>query len=68
VRAALLPVIGGMVTYTYMAINMPGSKAMTSKLGTWGILLVVLVGAGMGMGGVYLWQLMENRKTKIAKA
>jgi hypothetical protein len=55
-----------MVTYTYMAINMPGSEAMTEKLGTWGVLLVVLLGAGIGVGAVLIWQLLDLRKVKPA--
>jgi len=66
VRAALLPLVGGLVTYTYIAINMPGSEAMTEKLGTWGVLLVVLLGAGIGVGAVLIWQLLDLRKTKPA--
>ena len=50
----------------YIAINMPGSEAMTEKLGTWGVLLVVLLGAGIGVGAVVVWQLMDFRKTKPA--
>ena len=33
VRAALLPLIGGMFTYIYLAINMPGSKPMLKQYG-----------------------------------
>ncbi len=66
VRAALLPLIGGMFTYTYLAINLPGSDAMTQKLGTWGILLTVLIGTGIGVGAVIIWQMLDIRKTKPA--
>ncbi|OGO12066.1 MAG: hypothetical protein A2Y53_09330 [Chloroflexi bacterium RBG_16_47_49] len=66
VRAALLPFIGGMFTYTYLAINMPGSESMTQKLGTWGILLIVILGAALGVGAVLIWQMVEYRKTKPA--
>ena len=66
VRGALLPLIGGMFTYIYLAINMPGSDAMTQKLGTWGILLTVLIGAGIGVGAVFIWQMVDIRKTKPA--
>jgi beta-N-acetylhexosaminidase len=66
VRAALLPFIGGMFTYTYLAINMPGSEAMTQKLGAWGILLTVLIGAGIGVLAILVWQMVDFRKTKPA--
>lgn len=66
VRAALLPMIGGLFSYTYLAINMPGSEAMTQKLGTWGILLTTIIGAGIGVGAVLIWQMVDIRKTKPA--
>jgi beta-N-acetylhexosaminidase len=66
VRAALLPLIGGMFTYTYLAINMPGSEDLTQKLGTWGVLLITIIGAAIGVGAVLIWQMMEIRKTKPA--
>jgi len=66
VRAALLPLISGMFTYTYLAINMPGSEAMTQILGTWGVLLTTVVGAGIGVGAVLIWQIVDHRKTKPA--
>jgi peptidoglycan/LPS O-acetylase OafA/YrhL len=68
VRGALLPLIGGMITYTYRASNMPGSEALTEKLGTWGVLIIVLLGAGLGIVALGFWQMMENRKTKPVKA
>jgi hypothetical protein len=68
VRAALLPLIGGMFTYTYVAINLPGSGRMMGKMGTWGVLLIVILGAAIGFGGLLIWQQLENRKTKPVKA
>jgi len=66
VRAALLPLIGGMLTYTYLAINMPGSTSMIKSLGTWGVLLITVIGAGLGVGAVFVWQMVELRRTKPA--
>jgi hypothetical protein len=66
VRAALLPVIGGLITYSYLAIGMPGSETMTQNTGTWGVLLVVMVGAAMGVIATLIWQLAEDRKIKLA--
>jgi hypothetical protein len=64
VRAALLPVIGGMFTYTYLAISLPGSEAITQNLGTWGILLITILGALAGVASVFVWQYLELRRTK----
>jgi beta-N-acetylhexosaminidase len=66
VRAALLPLIGGMFMYFYLAINMPGSETMLQQLGTWGVILFVLIGAILGAAGSWLWQMMEVRKIKPA--
>jgi len=66
VRAALLPLIGGMLTYIYLAINMPGSESMLKQLGTWGVLLFVIIGAVIGASAVWIWQMMEFRKIKPA--
>jgi beta-N-acetylhexosaminidase len=66
VRAALLPLIGGMFTYTYLAINMPGTESLLSQLGTWGVLLLVLIGAAVGAAAIWIWQVMELRRIKPA--
>jgi beta-N-acetylhexosaminidase len=64
VRAALLPLIGGMFMYIYLAINMPGSETMLKQMGIWGVILFVLIGAGLGAGGTWLWKMMEVNKIK----
>jgi beta-N-acetylhexosaminidase len=64
VRAALLPMIGGMFTYTYLAVNMPGSKTLLEQFGVWGVMLIVVVGALIGVGAVWLWQSVNLQKIK----
>jgi len=66
VRAALLPLIGGMFTYIYLAINMPGSESMLKQMGTWGVMLFVIIGAVIGVGAVWIWQMMDFRNIKPA--
>ncbi len=66
VRAALLPLIGGMFTYVYLAINLPGSKSMIEQMGIWGVMLFVLIGAAIGAGAAWVWQMMELRRVKPA--
>ena len=66
VRAALIPFIGGLLAYTYLAINMPGSETMTQNIGIWGVLIVSTFGAAIGVGAVIIWQMVENRKVKPA--
>jgi beta-N-acetylhexosaminidase len=66
VRAALLPIIGGMLMYIYLAINMPGSEIMIQNLGTWSIVLFSLFGSVIGVGAVFIWHYFEYRKIKPA--
>jgi len=66
VRAALLPLIGGLISYTFLAINMPGSETMIQKLGIWGVLLISIIGAAIGVFAVLIWQMVEDRKIKLA--
>ncbi len=66
VRAALLPLIGGLLTYIYLAVNMPGSSAMIKNLGTWGVLLTTVIGAMIGVAAVYIWKVVDFRTTKPA--
>ncbi len=66
VRAALLPIIGGTLTYIYMAINLPGSETMIQNLGTWSIVIFSIIGSAIGVGAVFIWHFIDNRKIKPA--
>lgn len=66
VRAALLPLIGGMFTYIYLAIDMPGSKPLLNEMGTWGVIFLVIIGAGIGAGAIWIWQRLDLRPIKPA--
>jgi beta-N-acetylhexosaminidase len=66
VRAALIPLIAGLMTYIYIAINMPGSKSVLAEMGTWGVCLIVILGAGIGVGASWLWQRLELRNIRPA--
>lgn len=61
VRAALLPLIGGMFMYIYLAINMPGSQSTLQQMGAWGIVLFVIIGAVIGAGAAWIWLMMDSR-------
>lgn len=61
VRAAFLALIGGQLSYTYLAVRMPGSEQLVQNTGTWGVLLVILIGAGLGWGAALGWQKMDER-------
>ncbi len=64
VRAGLLPLIGGMFIYIYLAINMPGSESMLKQMGTWGVMLFVIIGSAIGAGAAWIWQMREEQNVK----
>ena len=66
VRAALLPIIGGILTYIYLAINMPGSETMIQNLGTWSIVLFSIIGSAIGVGAGFNLALCRLSKNKIS--
>jgi hypothetical protein len=63
-RWATCTVLGGLLVYNYLALQLPGSTALVHSTGLIGILGVVLIGAlfgwGMGFGWSYLFK--EPRK------
>ena len=62
-RAGLLALIGGLIAYTYLSIDLPGSSQLLDNLNSWGILLVTLIGSGVGWGAALGWQrLTESQK------
>jgi len=62
-RAGLLALIGGLVAYTYLSIDLPGSSQVLNNLNSWGILLVTLIGSGVGWGAALGWKrLAESQK------
>jgi hypothetical protein len=67
VRAALLPLIGGLFTYIYLAINMPGSQPMLTEMGIWGVILLVIIGALIGVGAIWIWQRIDLQNSKPVK-
>lgn len=62
VRAALLTTIGGMLAYTYLALGMPGSKDVVQQTGTWGVLIITVLGAGIGWAAAWGWRGMKEAK------
>jgi beta-N-acetylhexosaminidase len=56
VRAGFLILIGGLAAYSYIALGMPGSKPLLQDMGTWGVLLVTLIGAAVGAAASWSWR------------
>ena len=45
---------------------MPGSESMLKQMGAWGVMLFVVIGAGIGAGTTWIWQMMDLRNAKPA--
>jgi beta-N-acetylhexosaminidase len=62
-RTGLLALIGGLIAYIYLSIDLPGSSQLLESLNSWAILLVTLIGCGLGWGAALSWKkLAENQK------
>ncbi len=58
-------VLGGLFTYSYLAVRMPGAANYLQQNGWWGMMGIVLIGALIGAAGVYLWfRLVSASKTQ----
>jgi beta-N-acetylhexosaminidase len=60
-RAAFLSIIGGLFSYTYLVVDMPGSEIILQNSGLGGIIMLTLIGAGVGAGAVWLWRVLYHR-------
>jgi len=68
VRSGLIPLIGGMVTYTYLAVNLPGSASMLEHMGTWAVVLLAIIGAAIGVAAAWIWQVTDSRRIKTPQS
>ncbi len=62
VRGAFLALIGGLLTYCYLATGMPGSQALAERGGTLGLALVILLGSGVGWSASVGWRTLQRKK------
>jgi beta-N-acetylhexosaminidase len=62
IRACFLAIIAGLLTYSYLALDMPGSARIIQEAGSFGVLLCVLLGSMIGGGLVWLWRLIQKQK------
>lgn len=56
VRWGLTAMIGGLVIGTYLALDLPGTKAILMFSGEWGVVLFVLLGCGLGWLAGWIWR------------
>jgi beta-N-acetylhexosaminidase len=54
-RWALCIIFGGLVSYTYLAMKLPGTMIFQEARGWLGSLVIVLLGAAGGFGSAYVW-------------
>ncbi len=62
-RWAFCVFMGGLLAYNYLAFGLPGSADWIKLHGLPGILGVVILGAGLGLGGGWLWVKAVNSRT-----
>jgi beta-N-acetylhexosaminidase len=60
VRIAFLALIGGLLTYIYLALGLPGSDSLIQKFGLEGVILVALSGSGIGAASAWLWHVVRH--------
>lgn len=61
VRGALFAIIGGLLSYLYLALELPGGLEWINRHGFWGVILICSIGAILGVGTVLLWHLVYSR-------
>jgi beta-N-acetylhexosaminidase len=54
-RWAFCAILGGLLSYNYLALGLPGSAVWIKASGLAGILGVVILGAALGFAGGWLW-------------
>ncbi len=60
VRSSFLALIGGLLAYTYLSMGMPGSSEYLQNTGSWGVVLVTLLGSIVGGGAAWGWQRLQG--------
>jgi hypothetical protein len=54
-RWAICTILGGLLTYNYLALQLPGAGALMASGGLIGIVGMVLAGAAAGLGAGFAW-------------
>lgn len=64
-RAGLLALIGGLLAYTYLALDMPGTGPLLGALGSWGTVMTSLLGALVGILATWIWRSATTGSPKL---
>jgi hypothetical protein len=62
IRWSLTTLLGGVLGGTYLALTLPGSRELLLAWGSWGVMSVVLLGAGLGWLAGWRWQRVNDSK------
>ncbi|MFU8772066.1 MAG: hypothetical protein ACNA8H_06570, partial [Anaerolineales bacterium] len=63
-RSALLSTIGGLLSYIYLAVGLPGSKRLLEETGSWGVLGITITGVIIGWIVAWSWQRLSQWKDR----
>ncbi len=64
VRAGFLAFIGGLLAYSYLALELPGSRPLLERSVWQSVFLGTLAGAGVGLFVALTWQIVAERLRK----
>jgi beta-N-acetylhexosaminidase len=62
IRWSLTTLLGGVLGGTYLALTLPGTRELLFGWGSWGVMSVVLFGAGLGWLAGWRWQRVNDSK------
>ncbi len=62
VQSGLSSIIGGLIAYSYLALQLPGSLLLLKNLGTFGVIVFTLLGAVLGVSLVWAIRTIRNRQ------
>ncbi|HVN56110.1 MAG TPA: glycoside hydrolase family 3 N-terminal domain-containing protein [Anaerolineaceae bacterium] len=54
--------LGGLIAYSYLALELPGSGGLIKTTGTTGILSFTALGIGLGLCGGVIWKVWEDQR------
>jgi beta-N-acetylhexosaminidase len=60
VRGGFFALIGGLLTYSYLALGLPGSSTLIQNAQIWGIIIVAFLGSITGASIVWFWRLVNK--------
>jgi len=64
VRIGFLTLIGGLLAYCYLILEMPGSQLLTINSVSWGVVLASVTGAILGLLVAFLWRALSAAEEK----